>query len=194
MLLGLLDMSAAFDCVEHSLLLGRLEKNFGLTKVVLRWLKSSLSTGPKKSSTMVDRPPLNACITEFHKVQSSARCCSFFTLWTSISWLLYAVSSYISTPTTVRCTSTLLSTRLQRLSRCVTDMACWLRMSGSRLRLNPKKTVLIWLGLRQQVEKIGDHEVPILSSSIKTVDTVRVLGFLLVSHLTMSEHVDQLSI
>ena len=42
-LLGILDMSAAFDCVEHSLLLERLEKNLGLAEVVLRWLKSFLS-------------------------------------------------------------------------------------------------------------------------------------------------------
>ena len=41
-LLGLLDMSAAFDCVDHSLFLQRLEKNFGLTEVVLRWLMSFL--------------------------------------------------------------------------------------------------------------------------------------------------------
>jgi len=37
-LLGLLNMSSAFDCVDHHLLLHRLEKNFGLTGVMLRWL------------------------------------------------------------------------------------------------------------------------------------------------------------
>ena len=42
-LLGLLDMSAAFDCLDHDLLLQRLEKNFGLTGVVLRWMTSFLS-------------------------------------------------------------------------------------------------------------------------------------------------------
>jgi len=39
-LLGLLDVSAAFDCVDHDFLLQRLQKNFRLTGVVLRWLMS----------------------------------------------------------------------------------------------------------------------------------------------------------
>jgi len=41
-LLGLLDMSAAFDCVDHDLLLPRLQHGFGLTGVVLEWIRSFL--------------------------------------------------------------------------------------------------------------------------------------------------------
>ena len=39
-LLGLLDMSAAFDCVDHQLLLQRLEKRCCLHGSVLRWMTS----------------------------------------------------------------------------------------------------------------------------------------------------------
>ena len=39
-LIGLLDLSAALDCVEHSVLLQRLQPMFGLSGTVLRWLTS----------------------------------------------------------------------------------------------------------------------------------------------------------
>jgi len=41
--LGLPDLSAAFDCVDHDLLLQRLEHGFGLADVVLRWIHSFMS-------------------------------------------------------------------------------------------------------------------------------------------------------
>ena len=42
-LLGLLDLSAAFDCVDHTILLQRLRSVFGPTDVVLQCIESFLS-------------------------------------------------------------------------------------------------------------------------------------------------------
>ena len=44
----LLDLSAAFDTVEHGLLLNILEKEIGLSGVVLKWFKSFLTTRTQK--------------------------------------------------------------------------------------------------------------------------------------------------
>ena len=42
-LLALLDLSAAFDCVDHDILLSRLQSTFGLGGVILTWIRSFLT-------------------------------------------------------------------------------------------------------------------------------------------------------
>ena len=47
-LLGLLDLSAAFDCVDHTLLLQRLALQYGLADGVLQWIRSFVSGRTQK--------------------------------------------------------------------------------------------------------------------------------------------------
>ena len=61
-----------------------------------------------------------------------------------------------------------------RLRQCIADVAEW--SSASRLRLNPDKTVIMWLGSKHQVEKVTIHDIPVLQSSTTTVNTARDLG------------------
>jgi len=42
-LLGLLDLSAAFDCVDHDILLQRLQIGLGMSDILLEWIRSFLT-------------------------------------------------------------------------------------------------------------------------------------------------------
>ena len=88
---------------------------------------------------------------------------------------------YVSVPVTDAAAA------VNRFSRCVADVSSWL--SSSRLRLNPAKTVVIWLGGRQQVANIAVSNIPVLSSTVTTVASARDLGVVVDSQLTMSANV-----
>ena len=51
-LLALLDLSTAFDTIDHTILLGRLEKRFGITNQALEWLSSYLHE--RKETVIID--------------------------------------------------------------------------------------------------------------------------------------------
>ena len=48
---------------------------------------------------------------------------------------------------------------VDRFARCIEDLDAWL--SASRLRLNPTKTQVLWLGSRYLVDKITVRHVPV---------------------------------
>jgi len=67
------------------------------------------------------------------------------------------------------------------LDVCLVDVAA--RLKACRLRLNPGKTWVMWLGYVQQLAKVRLHDVPVLSSQLRVADTVRgtLVSLLIVS-------------
>ena len=79
------------------------------------------------------------------------------------------------------------ATAVDRLSACVAYVNDW--MTASRLRLNPSKTQVMWLGSSQQLDKINIRDVQLLSANITVVNTARDLGVILDSQLSLDAHV-----
>ena len=71
-------------------------------------------------------------------------------------------------------------------------MHAW--MSASRLRLNPAKMQVMWLGSSQLVSQIDNRDILVLSTHVQPVESAsaRDLGVVLDSQLSLSAHVTAL--
>ena len=75
-------------------------------------------------------------------------------------------------------------TRRRCLTQCIADIYDW--MKTSRRRLNPAKSQIMWLSTSQQLEKITVRDVPLLSTEVTVVDSVRNLSVIIDSQLSLA--------
>jgi len=106
-LLGLLDLSTAFDCVNHSMLLERLQSAFGLADLVHDWVQCShfWPTECSRLPTVVNCLLCSRYYLGFRKDPYWARCCTFCSQLSWPSSLTVMDSTCTSMPITRRFTS-----------------------------------------------------------------------------------------
>ena len=98
------------------------------------------------------------------------------------------VSASTQTPmicTYACCAATDQQTAERRLLSWIADIHT---MSSNRLKLNADKTEFIWLGTRQQLSKVVATPFQLKDQLLQPTDTVRDLGVLIDSQLTMEAH------
>ena len=191
--LVLLDLSAAFDTIDHNILLKRLSIWFGLGSTVLNWFQSYLTNRfqrVKVGNIMSNRKNL-----EFGVPQGSVLGPLLFTMYTTpiskiitffkgIQHHLYADDTQVY----ISLTPGNSLHAMNQLSNCLGKIQDW--MSKNRLKLNPDKTEFLLVGSQQSCSKVsGLFPFDLLGNSISPSDKVRNLGVIFDTELSLTHHI-----
>ena len=184
-LLRLLDLSAAFDCVDHDILLSRLERTYGIEGLAIEWIRSFLVD---RTQQVAFRGQLSGILRlVFGVPQGSVLGPLLFLLYTAElldiikDQGLKAHSYADDTQVHVSTGAEDVETAVQRFVSCTERIESW--MGSNRLKMNADKTQVIWIGSRQQLAKVNIKEFQLLSANILFSTTVSNLGVHLDSQL-----------
>lgn len=155
--LVLIDLSAAFDTVDHETLLRRLRKSYGLDGVVIDWFRSYLSG--RTQCVRTAKTMSTSSLVECGVPQGSVLGPILFLLYAADVLQLikrhqlhphaYADDCQIygfCRPREIVCLR-------DRISACIDDVSRWMR--ANRLQLNPSKTEVLWCSSQRR-----QHQIP----------------------------------
>lgn len=187
-----LDLSAAFDMIEHNILLHRLYTSFGISGAAFSWLNSYLSGRSQCVRAGHSSSSYTTCQTGVP--QGSVLGPLLFSLYISpigsiarelgVSLQQYADDTqlYIST------SASELTTNISVLEVCLTSLHSWFCQNG--LALNSDKSECILFGMSQRLKNFPNIPgINIAGTVVPLSDSIRTLGVTLDKNLSLSKHV-----
>jgi hypothetical protein len=193
--LVMLDLSAAFDTIDHKTLLQRLENVFGITEKPLEWITSYLQD--RKQTVYINGVLSDPVTLNFSVPQGSVLGPKFYTMYTKplgaickdhgLQYHLYADDSqlYLSFKPLDDISK---EETLQRIQSCLRDIISW--MNVNMLKLNTDKTEVIMFSSPYNSKHIEDLSITVGDSKINQSVNVRNLGAIFDSNMNMEDHVN----
>ena len=160
-LMGFLDLSAAFDTVDHCILLHRLENMFQIEDKALDWFRTYL-TGRTQSVVVGDceshKKVLECCVPKGSGLGPDLYC--IYTLSPGIIIRMFHILFHVYADDTQFYKSidpgnfVNLKQTAEQLHLCTSEISNW--MSNNRLKLNEEKTEFLIVGTGQHSKVIID--------------------------------------
>ena len=194
-LLGLLDLSAAFDTVDHRILLERLGHDYGIGGLAIQWIESYL-TGRSQFVRFNEVTSRTVPVTSGVPQGSVLGPILFISYSAAVIAIVqhhgFKVHAFADDLQIYGSTAQSGAADLMaRMSNCVESVASW--MSSNRLRLNPSKTELIWLGTSRRLQHCAGLTMSVCGADVRPVECVRDLGVLIDSNMTLLNHVNNVA-
>ena len=196
-ILVLLDLSSAFDTIDHTVLLDRLHSFLGISGTVLDWFRSYLSS--RTQSVVIDDVSSDSTPIRFGVPQGSVLGPLLFRIYLlplssllrnlGLSFHLYADDTQIF----VSSSPASLPYSITDLLAAYSSISDWL--STNFLRLNHSKTEVLLVGTPALVKK-SKSLFPSLTLGGNTIifsDCVRNLGVVFDEHLSFKPHIRNVS-
>ena len=189
--LMLLDLSAAFDTINHDLLIEKLWKFYGLNGSVLEWFRSYL--WERKYRVKIGDKLSKECFLDIGVPQGSILGPLLFIMYTkdldsitskhNVNVHFYADDTQIYASFNVHSENPDIS----QLTECFKDIKDW--MSRNYLKLNEEKTEIVEIGPylnHFQTVKLGNTDVAV-------VEKAKNLGFIFDDSFSLNDHLNLIS-
>jgi hypothetical protein len=189
----LLDLSAAFDTIDHGILLRRLHDYFKITGQALNWIKSYLSN--RVQYVKIDNNSSKGINIEYGVPQGSVLGPLLFSLYTApiadIAKKYNVSQHYYADDTQIYIGFNFAEQHQAMLSleSCIHDIKRWMLLN--MLKLNDDKTEFIYIGSPYYINKLKHNPVKIGDSIIHDTSSVKNLGVIFDSNLKMNLFVVQ---
>ena len=189
-----LDLSAAFDTLDHDILIHRLSFTFGLSDNVLNWFKSYLSD--RKQKIKIDNFYSDDIPISFGVPQGSVLGPLLFTMY------MYPLSKLINSEkfgyhlyaddTQLYCSfkPSSLNVTLSDVQSMTDDVNNW--MVSNKLKMNCDKTEVMLCGTRAKLKNIDTDSIVVCNDLISLSSNVRNLGFFFDQNFNLNVHISQI--